>query len=183
MLYNTNKLLDRYEYADGVKTGYTSAAGSCLVSSATKDGRRLIAAVLNCDDMYEQSQAILEYGFENFYSRDLCAEGDVLATVKVKSGKEKSLELATAQAASIFTPKNIAKLEDPVIDVPESVTAPVEVGDVIGTVTYGDGLGNTVVVDLVATESIKAHSFSLVWKQAWARIWQSVAVVLNVPAA
>lgn len=63
-LKNTNKLLWYYPYADGVKTGTTTAAGKCLVASATKDGRQLLAVVLNAPDRFGDARKLFEWGFE-----------------------------------------------------------------------------------------------------------------------
>jgi serine-type D-Ala-D-Ala carboxypeptidase (penicillin-binding protein 5/6) len=62
-LRNVNKLLTRYQGADGVKTGWTGRAGLCLVSSATRNGKRLITVVLNAPKWYDDSTALLDYGF------------------------------------------------------------------------------------------------------------------------
>lgn len=67
--YNHNKLLWRYAYADGVKTGYTQNAGKCLVSSASRNGRRLVAVVFHSKTMYEDSQTLLDYGFSRLIAR------------------------------------------------------------------------------------------------------------------
>lgn len=64
-LKNTNKLLWNYPYADGVKTGTTTAAGKCLVASATKEGRQLLVVVLNAPDRFGDAKKLLEWGFEN----------------------------------------------------------------------------------------------------------------------
>jgi D-alanyl-D-alanine carboxypeptidase (penicillin-binding protein 5/6) len=68
VLKNRNKLLWRYKYCDGVKTGMTKKAGYCLVASATKNGIRLISVVLNSTKtkMWEDSISLLEYGFNNY---------------------------------------------------------------------------------------------------------------------
>ncbi|MCW2277887.1 D-alanyl-D-alanine carboxypeptidase family protein [Heliophilum fasciatum] len=60
---NTNKLLWSYPFADGIKTGTTKAAGACLVASATKGDKHLIAVVLHSDDRFGDCQRLLEYGF------------------------------------------------------------------------------------------------------------------------
>jgi D-alanyl-D-alanine carboxypeptidase len=62
-LLNTNEMLTRYEGADGIKTGWTDAGGLCLVTSATRDGHRLISVVLNAPRWYVDSTALLDYGF------------------------------------------------------------------------------------------------------------------------
>lgn len=63
---NKNKILHKYEYANGVKTGFTVNAGRCLVSSAEKDGMDIVCVVLNCPDMYERSIQIFESCFKKY---------------------------------------------------------------------------------------------------------------------
>lgn len=63
---NKNKMLFNYDGANGVKTGYTKTAGRCLVSSAERNGMEVVCVVLNCPDMYERSQKILNCCFANF---------------------------------------------------------------------------------------------------------------------
>jgi len=85
-LKNTNKLLTNYPYADGVKTGTTTAAGKCLVSSATKDGRQLVAVVLNAPDRFGDAQKLLEWGFEKTETVRLVEAGQAVA--KFPNGKQ-----------------------------------------------------------------------------------------------
>lgn len=68
-LINHNKLLWRYQYTTGVKTGYTRAAGGCLVSSAKQDGKTLISIVLKTSYIYDDAQKLLEYGFTKFKTK------------------------------------------------------------------------------------------------------------------
>jgi D-alanyl-D-alanine carboxypeptidase len=64
-LLNTNELLTRYPGADGVKTGLTDNAGLCLVGSASRNGQRMISVVLNSPTWYDDSKALLDYGFDS----------------------------------------------------------------------------------------------------------------------
>ncbi|WP_236838488.1 D-alanyl-D-alanine carboxypeptidase family protein [Caldalkalibacillus salinus] len=73
---NKNKLLRMYPYADGVKTGYTQRAGRTLVSSATKDGHRLVAVTLNASDDWNDHMRMFEYGFEVYDSVPLAIKGE-----------------------------------------------------------------------------------------------------------
>jgi len=77
-LKNTNKLLWSYPYADGVKTGTTNAAGKCLVASATKDGRQLIAVVLDAPNRFGDAQKLLEWGFAHTQTVKLADAGQVM---------------------------------------------------------------------------------------------------------
>ncbi|MBQ8540976.1 MAG: D-alanyl-D-alanine carboxypeptidase [Clostridia bacterium] len=74
-LKNHNKLLSRYEYATGVKTGYTKKAGRCLVSCAEKDGRRNICVTLNAPDDWNDHITLHEYCFENYKAEIVCKKG------------------------------------------------------------------------------------------------------------
>lgn len=87
VLINKNKLLSRYEYATGVKTGYTKKAGRCLVSSAEKNGFKLVCVVLNCGPMFERSEELFNKSYSE-YKRVLLAEkGVTLAYANVEKTK------------------------------------------------------------------------------------------------
>ena len=85
-LTNHNKLLWRVDGADGVKTGFTKAAGRILVSSAVRDGRRLVCVTINAPDDWNDHTALLEDGFSRYRDRTLVRAGDVLGTVEVLGG-------------------------------------------------------------------------------------------------
>jgi D-alanyl-D-alanine carboxypeptidase (penicillin-binding protein 5/6) len=68
LLKNTNKMLTQYPGAEGAKTGYTRRAGLCLITSATRNGRRIISVVLNAPKWIEDSTALLDYGFAKLAS-------------------------------------------------------------------------------------------------------------------
>ena len=74
---NHNKLLRLYDGACGVKTGFTKAAGRCLVSAAERDGTLLIAVTLGCPDDWNAHTAMLDYGFDNFKSVNVLPEGGI----------------------------------------------------------------------------------------------------------
>lgn len=73
---NKNKMLHLYEGADGVKTGYTKAAGRCLVSSATRNGRQLAAVTLNDGNDWSDHARLLDYGFGQYPLRELYRRGE-----------------------------------------------------------------------------------------------------------
>jgi|SRR5680860_22656 len=89
-LRNTNKLLWNYPYANGVKTGTTTAAGKCLVASATKEGRKLVVVVLNAPDRFGDAQKLLEWGFEKTETVRLVEAGQVVAEF---AGAKKSVQV------------------------------------------------------------------------------------------
>ena len=75
---NKNKMLNEYDGANGVKTGYTKEAGRCLVSSAKRDNMSLICVVLNCQDTYGRSSELLDGGFETYKLKPILEEGKTL---------------------------------------------------------------------------------------------------------
>ena len=97
-LTNHNKLLWRVEGADGVKTGYTKAAGRILVSSATRQGRRLIGVTINAPDDWNDHTHLLEDGFSRFRVARIVTKGDCVGTVEIAGGQSGSVRLIAADS-------------------------------------------------------------------------------------
>jgi len=97
---NKNKMLYNYDGANGVKTGYTMKAGRCLVSSAERNGMDVVTVVLNCPDMYERSEALLNYAFDNFNLINL-SENSVYSSGAVLCKLEKSFKLVAKNCESL----------------------------------------------------------------------------------
>lgn len=96
-LRNHNKLLWLFVGADGVKTGFTKAAGRILVSSASRDGRRLVAVTIDDPDDWNDHAALLNDGFSRFSVRQLVCVGDMLATCEVVGGEGGRVSLLAAE--------------------------------------------------------------------------------------
>ena len=96
-LRNHNKLLWQVEGADGVKTGYTKAAGRILVSSATRDGRRLVAVTINAPDDWADHAQLLNSGFSEFDIQQILRSGDCLGTVEIIGGDGSHVELLASE--------------------------------------------------------------------------------------
>ena len=96
-LTNHNKLLWRVEGADGVKTGYTKAAGRILVSSANRQGRRLIGVTINAPDDWNDHTRLLEEGFKRFRVARIITKGDCVGTVEIAGGQEGSVRLLAGE--------------------------------------------------------------------------------------
>ena len=90
-LENENMLLWIYPGANGVKTGYTDAAGRCVVTAAERDGVQLIAVVLDGAYMWNDSIAMLDYGFRHIESREFVKKGEKLASIPVAGGEQDSV--------------------------------------------------------------------------------------------
>jgi len=94
--YNKNRLLTRYQWADGVKTGFTKLSRRCLASSATKDNVQLAVITLNASDDWNDHIKLLEYGFNNFTQVALIEKGETLDNLA-------KIEKGTLVAAKDFT--------------------------------------------------------------------------------
>jgi D-alanyl-D-alanine carboxypeptidase (penicillin-binding protein 5/6) len=106
--YNRNALLRIDASVDGMKTGYTSRAGYCLVSSAQRGGMRLIAVVLGMDSARERTKgslALLNYGFESFETHRLYGNGDTVARARVEGGSPDTVALGTARDIYVTIPR------------------------------------------------------------------------------
>ena len=125
-LTNHNKLLWQLEGADGVKTGFTKAAGRILVSSATREDRRLIAVTLNAPNDWQDHAALLEEGFARFSQQRIVTKGQLVRTVEVVGGENCRVQLLAA-ADLVFA---LAPEESPQLMVPGPgfVYAPVTEG-------------------------------------------------------
>ena len=93
VLQNHNKLLWQVEGADGVKTGYTKAAGRILVSSVVRQGRRLICVTINAPSDWSDHKMLLEEGYTGYQVCHILSQGDCLATVEVAGGQAGAVQL------------------------------------------------------------------------------------------
>ena len=154
-LSNTNKLVRFYDGTTGLKTGYTSAAGHCLSASAERNGMELIAVVLHCassTDRFESAKALLNYGFSNYAL--VTPEPGELPAVPVTLGTAAEITPVLADETPILIDKALAAGVETNVRVDGSVTAPVEAGQTLGTLTITSG-GQTIAErDLVAPESV-----------------------------
>ena len=129
-LTNHNKLLWRVEGADGVKTGYTKASGRILVSSAQRDGRRLVAVTINDGNDWADHAALLRDGFSRYTLRRIVAEGICLGRKEVLGGEADSVRLMAAESFSF--PLATDEIPQIVISGPEFTYAPVVAGEDAG---------------------------------------------------
>ena len=101
IFYNKNKTLWEYEGGDGVKTGYTTKSGRCLVTSATRDGTQLIAVVLNDGNWFKDCYTLMDYGFENFTTYVIFEKEQFLKKIPVHNGNEEYV-IAVSNDSFIF---------------------------------------------------------------------------------
>ncbi|MCK8827103.1 D-alanyl-D-alanine carboxypeptidase [Natroniella acetigena] len=164
ILINTNRLLTRSEMVDGVKTGYTSAAGKCLVASATKNGQQLISVVLKGGDVWNDSLTLLSYGFNNYSKVDIITKGELIKEIEFRNGKQLGLKAADEFRLAIDNESQINLKQ--VIDLNQDIRLPVEVGEKVGKLSIYDSdeqlLGR---VDLIADRDIEASAWINFWRR------------------
>lgn len=178
VFFSTNSLVSRYKevgyfykYATGLKTGTTTKAGLCLAASATKGDTTLISIVLGASRdadgkkrNFSESARLLQWGFDNFSVRELLSHKNPVCEVKVDlSWKRDYVVAVPAQDYSTMTPDDFTsdKLEL-ITDVPEKINAPIEKGQVLGTVLVRYDGKDYKTVDLVAADDVDRSLILLV---------------------
>lgn len=158
-IYNENRMLWLYEGANGVKTGYTDAAGRCLVSGANRNGIQLIVVVLDSERMWDDSIALLDYGFGQILPQTIAAKDDIMKTIRVQNGFRDSIRLVASESMVVPSFKEDKLDYTTVIDVPNSIQAPISEGQKIGTMkaVYNNKVIAT--IDLVAKDGVERRSF------------------------
>ncbi|MDE6759116.1 MAG: D-alanyl-D-alanine carboxypeptidase [Lachnospiraceae bacterium] len=162
-LANTNKFLKKYDGANGLKTGYTSAAGFSMSATATRNGTTLIAVVMGSktkDIRYSDAAKLLDYGFANctIYEDNKVLEGN--NQIEIKNGVKKQVTVEAEQDfhyVFVGDSKNgdITKKMEIVKE-----AAPVEKGDIVAKVVYeqaGNPLGSVNIIAIEPVEQQKYH--------------------------
>lgn len=161
---NRNALLFRNPLVDGLKTGYTEAAGYCLASSEVRDGKRLIAVVLGAvkeSDRYESAQQLLNYGFAQYEDRVILAAGQTVGTIAVYKGERDEVSVVPAQEVKmklLKTQKIGAVLHS------ELLIAPIRAGQKVGTIEIKEGDKVVHQLDAVAAHDVEEAGF---FKRQW----------------
>ncbi len=169
VLINHNKLLWRYAYADGVKTGTTNQAGHCLVASATKNGWQLISVVMKSANTYADSQALFEYGFNHFKPRTLVEKDAPVKKLSFFFGAPASLQVVAGEkfhevlerrgGGGNVTQKTVLK----------KLSLPVKKGDEVGKLEFYSAGALLGTVPLIATADVNKN-------------WKKMSAVYGVPA-
>jgi D-alanyl-D-alanine carboxypeptidase (penicillin-binding protein 5/6) len=172
---NRNRLLWLDPNVDGVKTGYTDAAGYCLIASAKRDNRRLVSVVLgtNSDGMRAQeSQKLLNYGFQFYDSARLYEKGQQVGSLRVWKGSSNELKAGMAADLYVVLPRGDAqKLKADFVS-EQPLVAPVPAGRRVGTIKLsldGKPLGE---YSVVALETVEAAGIL-------GRTWDSIRLWLK----
>ncbi len=134
---NRNSLLFRDRNVDGMKTGWTDAAGYCLVASAERDGMRLISVVMGTaseETRAIETQKLLTYGFRYYETHKLYDSNQVLTNVPVYSGVQNSVDLGIQDEVYITIPRGQSGAMSATVDVDEIIRAPLSDRQIMGEV-------------------------------------------------
>ena len=183
VLHSTNALISNwrlagylYSGAQGIKTGSTDAAGQCLVSSAVRGSRTLISVVLGAEkvekengsgyivESFTETARLFDWGFDNFSSRQVLDENELVQEVPVALSKQVStVAVHPAQSAEAMLPKDldVESLTRTVTLDNETALAPIAAGDRLGEITVSYGDTEYVTVPLLAVADVSASRFLL----------------------
>jgi D-alanyl-D-alanine carboxypeptidase (penicillin-binding protein 5/6) len=175
---NRNRLLWLDPTVDGMKTGHTEAAGYCMIASAhrpngTTGERRLISVVLGTSSdavRTQESQKLLNWGFQNFDTVKLYSKGQPIATPEVWKGSKPAVKIGFAQDVLVTVPKGVAGKLKPVLERKDPLVAPLALNGQVGTLKMTVDGKPLLVLPVVALEEVPAASF-------FGRTWDSIRLM------
>jgi len=173
--YNRNKLLQRDSTVDGMKTGYTSSAGYCLVATAEKNTMRLIAVVTGANSDVERTDstaALLNYGFRFFETTTIVDSKMSYAEAKVWKGETDTVQLGVKSDFIRTIPKGSIRSFETTVTVYSPVNAPVDTSQIVGKMTITSGKDTIIETPLYPMNSVKKGSL-------WQRIYDSVLLLFE----
>lgn len=167
-IHNKNRLLWEFAGADGVKTGYTRAAGRCLVASATRHGRQVIAVVLDAPRMWEDTRKLLTYGLEEYENIQLASKTQTLGSVPVRKGLLPFIGLVPATDVWVTARRGEAAKWKTTWEVRPELLAPLQQWEPVGRlrVKFVDSIVKE--VPLLANQAVPAKD-----------VWQSLRRLLQ----
>ena len=163
-LKNKNRLLWEYEGGIGVKTGYTKAAGKCLVFAAERGGMKLVGTVLNCPSMWNTAKSMLDAGFSDYRVKEFLSRRTVFS-IPVENGVKKALSAAPIRG--ILYPTETGGEEAYSVETAfGACRAPVRAGERVGTASLVRNGTVVFKVPIVAAETVDAAGFAYYLKKA-----------------
>ncbi len=133
-LTNHNRLLRMYDGCIGVKTGFTKAAGRCLVSCAERDGMTLVCVTLNAPSDWNDHSAMLDFGFENYNMVQLTDTETPLCTAEIDGSY--NVPIPVYASREIFFPLSEGETLIPEIQLFPHLSAPIEQGECVGKISF-----------------------------------------------
>lgn len=156
---NKNKILWNYEGGNGVKTGFTEAAGKCLSAAAQRENMQLVSVVLAAPDMFNDCMTMMDYGFQNYDNSLVLKAGELVGEVAVNEGVEDSFPVYTME--DIYYPLTQSEVENlkERVYIDENVAAPVKKGQSVGHIDLWLGENKIHSVALTAPQDIGENSY------------------------
>ena len=157
-LSNTNKLVRNYSGCTGLKTGSTSLALFNLSASATRDGLSLIAVIMKAPTSalrFSNASTLLDYGFNTYSYKSFGNQGDIVKNINVTKGVSTNVNAVYESSPSFLVKKGEESNITYEISLKDSIQAPIEKGEQLGTITYSLNGSNISTVNLVAENSIE----------------------------
>lgn len=166
MLYKGTYVPETYEIVDGIKTGYTTASHHNLVSTAQKDGDRLVSVVLDSDaqNIYVDSRTLIDYGFDTFRYHNFTFAGSKITEIAIEDGNVSSLALFARDSVSGMVQKDLPADEIEEIMTLDEVQLPIEADQTLGTLAFvvgGETIGST---PLISDQAVVVQTFSMTLK-------------------
>ena len=161
-LVNTNKLVRFYNGVDGLKTGYTDEAGYCLTATINKDNMRVIAVVMGeptSNVRNDEVSNLIDYGY-NLYQREIyLTKEEVLDTVPIEKGNDKTVNIVTIEDASIINKKG-HKIGEITYELDiKNIKAPIKKGEVVGSVIIKEDGKEIIKTNVTVNETVEKASF------------------------
>ena len=173
-LANTNKLIRFYDGANGLKTGSTSKALCCLSAAAKRNDMQLIAVVLGAPtsaERFASAKSLLDYGFANYEVNTQITAGDEVQKIAVEKGVDKEVDVVAGDSCSTLVKKGQEDNITKEIKIDETITAPIEAGQKIGTMTISRDGEVIADIDLNASSAVEKKGIGLIIKDFFATIF------------
>ena len=173
-LANTNKLIRFYDGANGLKTGSTSKALCCLSAAAKRNDMQLIAVVLGAPtsaERFASAKSLLDYGFANYAVNTQITAGDEVQKIAVEKGVDKEVGVVAGDSCSTLVKKGQEDNITKEIKIDETITAPIEAGQKIGTMTISRDGEVIAGIDLNASSTVEKKGIGLIIKDFFATIF------------
>lgn len=173
-LANTNKLIRFYDGANGLKTGSTSKALCCLSAAAKRNDMQLIAVVLGAPtsaERFASAKSLLDYGFANYAVNTQITAGDEVQKIAVEKGVDKEVGVVASDSCSTLVKKGQEDNITKEIKIDETITAPIEAGQKIGTMTISRDGEVIADIDLNASSAVEKKGIGLIIKDFFATIF------------
>ena len=173
-LANTNKLIRFYDGANGLKTGSTSKALCCLSAAAKRNDMQLIAVVLGAPtsaERFASAKSLLDYGFANYAVNTQITAGDEVQKIAVEKGVDKEVGVVAGDSCSTLVKKGQEDNITKEIKIDETITAPIEAGQKIGTMTISRDGEVIADIDLNASSAVEKKRIGLIVKDFFTTIF------------